>query len=215
MRRRFIITTSIALILFTVCLFGINVYASMTQNFSISSKIGFTADTDVRLALDCSVSGCKQSELTTPPSGSQYKTIEEWKEAVGITHTEKYEEGVEQDWGNKSWKITETLDFIDYSTEIVYTIKITNYSTVDVKVKLTPETNSSTDQLLERNRFYNLGSGEKTLDDNGFTIGAYNKNTQVKKEATVYLKVKVKDSTRSFTVDNNFTLQVDATNYEG
>ena len=216
MRRRFIITTSVALILFAICLFGINVYASMTQNFSLSSKIGFTAP-NVSLSLNCSVEGCKQSELTAPPSGSGYTDIDKWREAVGITHKEEYQEGIEQDWKNKSWEIKETLDFIDYKTEIVYKIEIKNYTDVKVNVKLILDdtTDSSSgvkpSDFIERIVWYGTDPDNlKEVDDEGFLMSAYDKETKVNSENVIYLKTKVRESTRSFTVANNFTLQVEA-----
>ena len=89
MRRRFIITSSIAIILFAVCLFGINVYAKMNQSFSISNTIAFEPSESVYVALDCSVSGCTQANLTTPPSG--YESIEAYRQAIGLVRKVDFE----------------------------------------------------------------------------------------------------------------------------
>lgn len=135
MRRRFIITSSIAIILFAVCLFGINVYAKMNQSFSISNTIAFEPSESVYVALDCSVSGCTQANLTTPPSG--YESIEEYRQAIGLVRKVDFEESMR---GQNSqsllsdWNIAESLTFVNASTPIVYQIVVYNYSLVAIRV---------------------------------------------------------------------------------
>ena len=137
MRRRFIITSSIAIILFAVCLFGINVYAKMNQSFSISNTIAFEPSNDVYVSLDCSVSGCQQSNLITPPS--RYGSIEEYRQAIGLVHTFEFEEGMRGPdfknlFENDKWNIAESLTFVNASTPIVYQIVVYNYSLVAIRV---------------------------------------------------------------------------------
>lgn len=170
MRRRFIITSSIAIIIFAVCLFGINVYAKMNQSFSISNTIGFEPSSSIYVALDCKVSGCKQANLTTPPQGSQYSTIEEYRQALGLVHKVDFNESMRgedsQEWLDQEdnvWNITESLSFVDVSTPIVYEIVVYNYSFVPIRVTIEFEntsnsviTNSAT--TIERLDAYDIGN---------------------------------------------------------
>ena len=144
MRRRFIITSSIAIILFAVCLFGINVYAKMNQSFSISNTIAFEPSESVYVALDCSVSGCTQANLTTPPSG--YESIEAYRQAIGLVRKVDFEESMR---GQNSqsllsdWNIAESLTFVNASTPIVYQIVVYNYSLVAIRVSFVSFKNDS------------------------------------------------------------------------
>ncbi len=144
MRRRFIITSSIAIILFAVCLFGINVYAKMNQSFSISNTIAFEPSESVYVALDCSVSGCTQANLTTPPSG--YESIEAYRQAIGLVRKVDFEESMR---GQNSqsllsdWNIAESLTFVNASTPIVYQIVVYNYSLVAIRVSFVSFKNNS------------------------------------------------------------------------
>ena len=146
MRRRFIITSSIAIILFAVCLFGINVYAKMNQSFSISNTIAFEPSNDVYVSLNCSVSGCTQANLTTPPSG--YESIEAYRQAIGLVHTFEFEEVMRGPdfknlFENDKWNIAESLTFVNASTPIVYQIVVHNYSLVAIRVSFVSFKNDS------------------------------------------------------------------------
>ena len=144
MRRRFIITSSIAIILFAVCLFGINVYAKMNQSFSISNTIAVEPSESVYVALDCSVSGCTQANLTTPPSG--YESIEAYRQAIGLVRKVDFKESMR---GQNSqsllsdWNIAESLTFVNASTPIVYQIVVHNYSLVAIRVSFVSFKNNS------------------------------------------------------------------------
>lgn len=195
MRRRFIITTSLAVILFAMCLFGINVYASMNQSFSISNKIVFNADENIYLTLECSVSGCKQSAITDISQiPDEYKTqcnnLDDYWELIGIKHKEEFSgirDGTSNINGGK-WEIKESLDFIDANTEIVYTIKVTNYSYVPVKVSFSEYVTNS---------IY-ITNAVTTIDKLGEYVPG-----QEPKSAEITLTTRVKSSTRSFEEEKN------------
>ncbi len=201
MRRRFIITTSLAVILFAMCLFGINVYASMNQSFSISNKIVFNADENIYLTLECSVSGCKQSAITEYSQipdeyKNQCNSINDYRELIGIIHKEEFSgdrDGTSNIDGGK-WEIKESLEFIDADTEIVYTIKVTNYSFIPVKV-------SFFDYITNSTAIKNTVKEIQKLD--GYVPG------QAPKSAEITLTTKVRYSTKSFEDEpNNFSILV-------
>ncbi len=202
MRRRFIITTSLAIILFALCLFGINVYASMNQSFSISNKIAFISDENIYLSLECSVSGCKQSAITDLSQiPDEYKdrcnSIEDYRELIGITHNETFTEDQRetQNLNNSKWEIKESLEFIDADTEIVYTIKITNYSFVPVKVSFSKYVTDST-------AIKNTVTEVEKIDE--YVLGQQAKSAEIK------LTTKVKYSTKSFEDEpNDFSILVE------
>lgn len=215
MRRRFIITTSVAIIMFAICLFGINVYASMQQSFSLSSRIGFKTNPDVCLGISCEVSDCKQANYTSPPSGSGYNDINKWREAVGIVHTEKFTEADRGSQTLTGWQITEPLEFVSYDTAIVYKIVIKNYSLMKVSVKLSILDEQDKDTGIKPSDFINNTAyvGNTPITEDGFTLGAYvpatSTTSEIYSEATILLKTMVKDPSRSFTVENNFTLTIE------
>ena len=203
MRRRFIITSSIAIILFAVCLFGINVYAKMNQSFSISNTIAFEPSESVYVALDCSVSGCTQANLTTPPSG--YESIEAYRQAIGLVRKVDFEESMR---GQNSqsllsdWNITESLTFVNASTPIVYQIVVYNWSLVPIEVSFADYIgfNNNVSEFIEN-----------TISPaNSVRIEAYD-GSGTPASQTITLTTKVKMSDRSFSDESNdFTIKFDA-----
>ena len=198
MRRRFIITSSIAIILFAVCLFGINVYAKMNQSFSISNTIAFEPSNDVYVSLNCSVSGCTQANLTTPPSG--YESIEAYRQAIGLVHTFEFEEVMRGPdfknlFENDKWNIAESLTFVNASTPIVYQIVVYNWSLVPIEVSFVDYIGYDNDHVSE---FI-----ENTISPaNGVRIEAYS-GSGTPASQTITLTTKVKVSDRSFSDESN------------
>lgn len=200
MRRRFIITSSIAIILFAVCLFGINVYAKMNQSFSISNTIAFEpSSNDVYVSLDCSVSGCQQSNLTTPPSG--YESIEKYRQAIGLVHTFKFKKEMRGPdfknlFENDKWNIAESLTFVNASTPIVYQIVVYNWSSVPIEVSFADYIGCDKDHVSE---FI-----ENTISPaNGVRIEAYDGVSDTPASQTITLTTRVKMSNRSFSDESN------------
>ncbi len=201
MRRRFIITSSIAIILFAVCLFGINVYAKMNQSFSISNTIAFEPSDSVYVALDCSVSGCQQANSTTPPSG--YETVEDYKKAIGLVRKVEFEESMR---GQNSqslltdWNIGESLSFINASTPIVYTIVVYNYSLVAIRV--------SFDTFKDNSEFI---SNTVSPDGEGIVLQPYQGEGSQPDSATITLTTRVKKVDVGFNDEpNDFSIKFES-----
>lgn len=193
MRRRFTILSLLVCIIAALALVSYGVYASLQQTFSVSNTIGFVASQDVYVALDCSISGSVQSNLTTPPS--EYSSLEEYWNDIGVKHQVTFTEdmrGQNQNLSANPWIVRESLNFINGTTEIVYTIKVYNYSYKDLRVSFSSYVNDS--QYIE-NEY-----SEPIIID-GYAQG---------EEASfkeVVLKTKVKDPAKGFKEEkNDFTL---------
>ena len=195
MRRRFIVTSSIAIIVFAMCLIGINVYAKMNQSFSVQNTIGFVPSNNIYVALDCKVSGCKQANLTTVPQGSPYSTLDEYRNGIGISHKVEFDESIRgQDQGlanpSNAWNITESLEFVNGETPIVYEIVVYNYSMIPISVQIEFE-NKTGENIV------NVATKIDRLE--GYIPGV------APNSATIRLTSTVKDNARGFDDEpNNF-----------
>ena len=147
MRRKLIIFSTLCLVLFSLAYFGYTVYASLNQTFSVANKIGFIPSGKIFVSIQCSVTGCVQSNFENPPTG--YASMEEYWEAIGVTHSLEFDESmrdadfqdIESD--DVAWKIKESLKFKDTATPIVYTVRVYNYSNLPIRVHVTDYVESS------------------------------------------------------------------------
>lgn len=144
MRRRFTIFSILVCIITSLTIISYGVYASLQQTFSVSNTIGFVSSQEIYVALDCKISGSKQSNYTTPPDG--YTTLDEYWDSIGITHRVNFSEdmrGQSQNLQAQPWELKESLQFVDGTTEIVYSLKIYNYSYKSIKVSFSEYVDNS------------------------------------------------------------------------
>lgn len=193
-KRRFIIISSIASIVLCLSLIIVSVYASLNQTFSVSNIIGFKPSDMIYVSLDCSVSGARQSTLSQAPDG--YSSLDEYQKIIGLVHKVEFDEsmrGQPQDLESNdvSWNITESLDFLNAKTPIIYTIKVYNYSEQKIRVYITDYT--SNDSIS------NVASNSVVID--GYTPNS----SQQPSSGTVTLSTSVVNSAKSFKSEpNNF-----------
>ena len=189
MRRRFIIATTIITMVLCLSLLGYSVYAHLNQSFSISNTIGFNPSQNVYVSLECSVSGAKQLQTTNIPDG--YTSLEEYFADMGFTHTEKFD--IEDKELNKTqvlqnWQIRESLEFIDYETPIVYTIRVYNYSDMAIRI-------SVSEYVTSTKYFVNTPSNAVVV--NGF------RNGEEPSWAEITLTTKISDKALGFKEEKN------------
>lgn len=137
MRRKIVLSTTITTIVLALALFCFGVYASMTQQFSMTNTIGFTASTDVFTSFRGEISGAIQTDLTSPPQG--YNTLEEYKNEKKLVYQELFEEAYRAEENRQTsfnWAIGEKLEFKNLRDPIIYMIEIKNYSEVKIKINL-------------------------------------------------------------------------------
>ena len=133
MHRSMIIMTTIISIMLCIAMIGFGVYANINQTYSISNTIGFNPSSDVYVELVCKVSGCKQTDISKPPEG--YSSLGEYFADKGFTKHITFDEssrGTPQILPD--WNISESLEFINFQTPIVYSITVYNYSDREITV---------------------------------------------------------------------------------
>ncbi len=189
MRRRIIIATTVLSMILCLSLLGYSVYAHLNQSFSISNTIGFNPSQNVYVSLECSVSGARQLQTTDIPDG--YTSLDDYFEDMGFIHKEEFNS--EDKILNKpqilqNWQIRESLEFIDFETPIVYTIRVYNYS--DMAIKISVE-----DYVTSSNYFVNTPSEPVVIE--GLKQG------QEPSWKEITLTTNIKDRTNGFQEEKN------------
>lgn len=146
MRRRMILSTTIASIAIALAVFCVGVYASMTQEFAMSNTIGFKSSEHVYLSFEGEISSCVQTQGDVWKESGVYKTKDEYLYAKGLKYSQKFQEEDRQTQGQYNsyvWTVTESIKFIDDKTAIVYTFELSNYSTVKTEIMLSFKQNGT------------------------------------------------------------------------
>lgn len=146
MRRRMILSTTIASIAIALAVFCVGVYASMTQEFAMSNTIGFKSSEHIYLSFEGEISSCKQTEGDVWKQSGVYNTKDEYLYAKGLKYSQKFKEEDRQTQGQYNsyvWTVTESIRFIDDKTAIVYTFELYNYSTVKTEIMLSFKQNGT------------------------------------------------------------------------
>lgn len=201
MKRKIILATTITSIVLALTVFCFGVYASMTQEFSISNTIGFVSSKNVYLSFMGEVQDCVQVERGVAPDG--YNTMDEYKLDKGFVYEQLFDEA---DRGNSdypstfTWTIKEPAQFVSANTPIIYRVEIWNYSEVKVSIKLNFQQNND--------KISNSAScrviGENTTGTDEIVLNEYIEGQQPSK-AEFILTTRVKfGSISSFTETNNF-----------
>ena len=138
MRRKIILSTTIMSIALALAVFCVGVYASMTQEFSMTNTIGFVSTNNVYFSFEGEISNCVQTQDDVWQESGAYQTKDEYLFAKGLKYSQKFKEADRLDADLPTsylWTITEPIEYIDSQTAIVYTFVLSNYS--EVKTKLT------------------------------------------------------------------------------
>ena len=189
MRRRIIIATTVISMVLCLALLGYSVYAHLNQSFSISNTIGFNPSQNVYVSLDCSVSGAKQLQTTQIPDG--YTSLDEYFEDMGFTHKEEFnstDKELNKPQTLQNWQIKESLEFVDFETPIVYTIRVYNYSDMAIRVSIS-------DYVKSTEFFINTPSNSVVIE--GLKQG------QEPSSAVITLTTKIAERTKGFNKENN------------
>ena len=167
---------------------GFGVYANMNQTYSISNTIGFNPSSDVYVEIVCNVSGCKQTEIDKAPQG--YESIEAYFEEKGFTKHIKFDEssrGTPQILPD--WNISESLEFINFQTPILYSITVYNYSDREITVVFE-------DYVTTNVNFENVVP-------QAVKIAGYDRDGSKPDNKTVVMQTKVKNAGGGFSGERN------------
>ena len=197
MRRSMVILTTVISLVLCMALIGFGVYANISQTYSITNTIGFNPSPDVYVALECKVTGSKQTEIDTPPEG--YASKEEYLEDKGLVQNFDFDESMrgQEGYSIPDWKIDESLEFINHTTSIMYIIKVYNYSDREIEVSI--------EEYVKDSEYIT------NVVPNKVKIAGYQRGEQPS-SATIVLETKVSQYDSSFTKENNdFTVAFTAT----
>ena len=99
---------SIALALAVFC---VGVYASMTQEFSMTNTIGFVSTNNVYFSFEGEISNCIQTQDDVWQESGAYQTKDEYLFAKGLKYAQKFKEADRLDSDLPTsylWTITES-----------------------------------------------------------------------------------------------------------
>lgn len=173
MRRKIILSTTIVSIAIALAIFCVGVYASMTQEFSMTNTIGFVSTSNVYFSFDGEISNCVQTQDDVWQESGAYQTKDEYLFAKGLKYSQKFKE---EDRLNADlptsyiWTITEPIEYIDSKTAIVYTFVLSNYSEVKTKLSLSFKQNGTN---IKNQVVCNISNNARVSSGNGEVIENY------------------------------------------
>ena len=222
MRRKIILSTTIVSIAIALAIFCVGVYASMTQEFSMTNTIGFVSTSNVYFSFEGEISNCVQTQDDVWQESGAYQTKDEYLLAKGLKYVQEFKEEDRQDSTIPTsyiWTVSEPIEFIDDKTSIVYKFVLTNYSEVKTKLSLSFKQNGTNikNQVvcnISNNEHVSAGTGrvienytgiqEIVLDE--FVIG---QDVQKAAKCEFIITVSLSGNSNVFTEENNFTISAE------